>query len=381
MRRHPIFRRMQTLWRFVWPAQDERRYARMLRSSPQFDPAFYIASNPRLRWLFRRAPERHYVLFGEALGLSPNPHFAPRAYLFHNPDLMARGVRPLQHYIEIGKQEARQVLVSPDQRGYDGPPLPAIGATDAPNPRAPVAVVVHLYYHEMWPEFATALRRQHFDFDLYVTLTGSETDCAPVRQEIEATFPRAQVWALPNHGRDILPFVHLINAGLLTPYRAVCKLHSKKSPHLADGDAWRQTLLAGVLGDPDQTQVRLQTFLDQTQLGIWTADHQLYQGDIWWGPNQPRAETLLDRIGQRNWGANLAFPAGSIYWIKPALLTQIQALKLTAQDFEPEQALVDGTTAHAMERVLGCLAIATGLGIRETHQLDAELAPRPETQS
>ena len=88
--------------------------------SGQFSRDFYLASNPRLRRLFRLAPERHYVLFGEAAGLSPCAWFSPRAYLYNNPDLPSAlfsdtppkgpAIRPLQHYIETGRAEQRLVL-------------------------------------------------------------------------------------------------------------------------------------------------------------------------------------------------------------------------------------------------------------------------------
>lgn len=373
----PQFRRLRTLARFVWPSPTVCRYTRLLRKSPLFNREFYIASNPRLHWIFRIWPERHYALFGEPLGLSPSPLFAPRAYMFHNPDLDIADTRPLLHYIETGQYDARPVLLPLDTRGHEGPDLPRILPQDAPDPPAELAVVLHLHYPDMWPEFAKILSRQHFAFDLFVTLSGAPPLCKQLRQEIKAAYPGARVWTLPNHGRDILPFAHLVNSGLLFPYRAVCKLHSKKSPHRADGDLWRRTLVAGVLGDPALTQRRLCTFLERRDMALWVADGQLCRGADWWGANRPRAEALLDRIGEQ--AGELIFPAGSIYWIKPALLDRIGALGLSAADFEPEQALVDGTTAHAMERVLGCLAATAGLGLCEARELDAPAPPRPDS--
>jgi lipopolysaccharide biosynthesis protein len=69
---------------------------------------------------------------------------------------------------------------------------------------------------------------------------------------------------------------------------------------------------------------------------------------------------------------DLRFPAGSIYWIKPALLNRLARLELKAADFEPEQALLDGTTAHAVERLLGVMAQDLGFDIIEARAL---LAP------
>ncbi|MFC3119955.1 rhamnan synthesis F family protein [Jhaorihella thermophila] len=100
------------------------------------------------------------------------------------------------------------------------------------------------------------------------------------------------------------------------------------------------------------------------------ADGQLVEGDAWWGINRLRAEALLNRAGLSTEGRVLRFAAGSIYWIKPTLIARLAALNLKAEDFEPEQALVDGTTAHAIERALGVLADAAGLGQLESRDLD-----------
>ncbi|MFC3119954.1 rhamnan synthesis F family protein [Jhaorihella thermophila] len=95
----------------------------------------------------------------------------------------------------------------------------------------------------MWPEFAALLRAQRFAYDLYVTLTGSPEETAPTAAAIRTAFPRARVWAMPNRGRDILPFLHLAQSGVLAPYAAVCKLHGKKSPiaemAMPGGSVWR----------------------------------------------------------------------------------------------------------------------------------------------
>lgn len=363
-----LLKRAHNILRFCVPGTSEREYVRLIRTSGLFDKAFYVRSNPRLRRLFRLAPERHYALFGEAAGLCPNPGFSPRAYLYNNPDLAREKIQPLRHYIETGQAERRVVL---QQGSASVPGLPNIDAEAArPSDPAPVAVVLHLFYHDMWEEFAQLLAAQHFAFDLYVTLTGEERDTAPLQARIRAAFPDAQIWTLPNHGRDIFPFLLLLQAGVLNGYDAVCKLHSKKSPHRGDGDAWRQALTAGVLGEPGPTEARLVAFLADERAGIWVADGQHYRGEDWWGINRSRTVELLARDGLDIDGQPLDFPAGSIYWIKPGVLARLAALRIDAADFEPEQALVDGTTAHAVERAMGYLTRAAGAEIREAGELD-----------
>ena len=355
--------------RFIFPSARERDYERVIARAGVFDTAFYLRAHAGVHRLFKRNPLRHYIQHGEAAGFSPNGRFSPRAYLFHNPDLDPATTRPLLHYVQTGQHEARTVWLDPkDSSVPDMPAAPC--AVEAP---ARVAVVLHLYYLEMWDEFASLLEAQTFEFDLWVTLSRDAEDgvrAKALRDMITSRFARAQVHILPNHGRDIFPFVWLVRSGVLAPYSAVCKLHSKKSPHLSDGDAWRQNLTEGILGEPEQTRRRLETFITTPGAGFWVAEGQHYEGDIHWGVNHARATALMARRGLSLPDAELSFPAGSIYWIGQAMIAQIAALDLDAADFEPEQALVDGTTAHALERLFGSLAQLAGQDILTPAQLD-----------
>jgi hypothetical protein len=364
-----LFRKIRTVLRYVFPNAQDRVYLARIARAGQFDRSFYLAANPRLPALFRLWPARHYVQLGEGHGLCPNPRFSPRAYLFHNPDLGAADQRrPLLHYIQTGRAENRLVLAGPGR----APPMPEIMPEIISNTRAPadVAILAHVFYPDFWEEIAPLLAAQTFGFDLFVTLTEGPTTPA-LRARIVAAHPGAQVWVLPNHGRDIWPFIHLVNAGVFTPYRALCKLHSKKSPHRGDGDQWRQSLIGGILGDPVRTATRLARFVADDAAGFWVADGHAYHGDDWWGINRAQGLALLARAGIETGAQPLAFPAGSIYWVKPQLLDALRGLGLAADDFEPEQALVDGTLAHAMERSLGVLATHLGLAIVETRALDS----------
>jgi hypothetical protein len=361
-----MFHRARIVLRFLFPDHRGRAAVRHIKNSGLFDRAFYFASNPRLRWVFRWAPERHYVLFGEPAGLCPNAAFSPRAYLHNNPDVT--GQHALLHFIQTGQAEGRVVL---DLTPVPDLVLPDIHLHPVPVSPAPVAVVLHLFYHNLWDEFRDALKQQSFPFDLFVTATGSFDEIAPLRARILQTFPNAHIWAMPNHGRDIFPFLHVLQSGVLSGYAAVCKLHGKLSPHRADGAAWRAALTDGVMGAPQDTAARLAGFLTNPSLGLWVADGQICEGDDWWGINRQRAEKILARMPDGALGDGpLRFPAGSVYWAKPQVLTALAALQLTADDFEREQQLVDGTTAHAVERLMGHVTRQTGLQMCTSRYLD-----------
>ena len=364
MQGHPL-QKARKLVRFFRLSKDEADYCARLKDSTHFNATFYRDThlqNP----ISRRYPERHYALFGEALGLMPNPGFQPKYYLTSNTDVASANMRPLDHYMRTGHKEGRVtlpqadvVLSAPDVQ------VPVIRTGPA---EADFAVVLHLYYYDLWEELAARLADQDIRFDLFVTLTdrGESTDDMVVR--ILERFPKARIFRYPNHGRDIFPFMHLNNSGALQSYQAVAKIHGKKSPHREDGDSWRTHLVGGILPG-DGTADLLHRFLQDRDSAIWVADGQIYSGNRWWGSNRDAAAKLLRRVELRLTDRELRFPAGSIYWIKPHLLSMLRALDLTREDFTNEACQVDGTTAHAVERSIGVIADAGSYRMSQTTDL------------
>lgn len=68
------------------------------------------------------------------------------------------------------------------------------------------AVLLHLYYPELWPEFARILADLQGPKDFYVSLSDG---CEDVFDDIVRDFPQAFVLSHPNRGRDIAPRLEL----------------------------------------------------------------------------------------------------------------------------------------------------------------------------
>lgn len=366
--------RLKIALKLLFTPPSQLRYIHRVKKSGFFDRQFYLGVNPRIHWLFRHLPERHFVLFGEAAGLYPNPDFSPFAYLRHSPDVADKKERALDHYIRIGQFENRLTKDLPDEYSKSSVAVPKLGL---PTPNgAPYAIVVHMYYHDLWDEFLAVLAAVDIDFDLFVTIThrGDETD--GLADRVARDWPGVRLVRMPNHGRDIFPFVHLLNAGWLDGYGAVCKLHTKKSPHRQDGEHWRQHLIAGILPG-DQTGALVTRFCDDPETAIWVADGQHYDDTQWWGSNFSTVARLLNRVGITPERDRLSFPAGSIYWLKPQIIDMLRGCRLDGTSFEEEQGQTDGTAAHAMERAIGLIAEAGGMRIRQTTQIRQLPPPAP----
>jgi len=346
-------------------------YAFRVWRSGLFDSNFYRGVSRGVNPVYRAFPIRHYVRFGEDIGWQPNPDFSPESYKRLNPDLDDPKIRPLLHYIRFGRKEGRlfkSLSAGPSADDVSIVDLRSL-ATLAPETPNRFAVYAHVYYHDIWPEFAAKLSEVDIPFDLFVTMAsfGDKTD--ELRAQILEQFPTARVIFMPNHGRDIYPFVHLVRSGLLSGYEAVCKIHTKKSPHRKDGDIWRDSLVSGLLRGTE-TSTYLDWFLADPMASLWVADGQHYNDPVWWGSNFKAADCLLRRVEMLADKDRLSFAAGSMYWLKPELIAMVRGLSLSAADFEQEYGQVDGTVAHAFERALGYLAEEGDHQIVQTSQLE-----------
>lgn len=368
---HTSVSRLSRFIRVFLLSRQERKFLKVAQASGLFDPVYYKGAYPRIHPFFFRVPLRHYIVFGEARGFRPNPDFSPRAYLRYNPDVAETGVSPFYHYALSGHKEARIHKELPKVEELPKAVRPVLRFGPG-RVQAPVAVVVHIYYPDLWPEFAETLKGLTLEHDLYVTLTYRGDETEELAEDIRTAFPAATVLPLENRGRDILPFLTLVNAGALDGYDAVCKLHTKKSPHREDGDIWRKHLIAGVLPDEGLEQM-LDRFLAEPKAAFWVADGQHFHGTEWWGSNFELVRSLMRRIEIEIDRDILNFPAGSIYWMKPLMIGLLKSLDLDETHFDPETAQVDGTIAHALERGMGNLAEAAGQRVFQSTEI-AELA-------
>lgn len=242
----------------------------------------------------------------------------------------------------------------------------AVPATSTPLDRPRVAVVLHVHYPELVPGLVARLRAVPEPFDLVVTVT----DGVAVDLDTSALDLVRRVLVLPieNRGRDVLPLVSVVNAGLLDGYDAVLKVHTKRSAWRAghatlsgSGAEWRDELLDAVLGSPEQV-ARVLEALRHSDAGMVTSGASIV-GAEHWGADEPGVRSLLRRIELEDLPIDLRFPGGSVYWAKGFVLRGLRALRMDRDDFPDERGEIDGTTAHAVERLLGVLTVESGLTV------------------
>lgn len=228
-----------------------------------------------------------------------------------------------------------------------------------------IAVLLHLYYLDLWPEMLGYMRNLPTSFDLYVNLVeGSATagQLQKIQQRICEDVPGAKVYISENRGRDMGGFVHLIGQMKLEKYEVFCKIHTKKSFHRQDGDVWRMDLMRSVLGKHEIDAI-LDLFALDPSIGMIGSGKYYMNFDPSVGTNEKHVQELSKRLGIQEKGVE--FIAGSIFWGRIELLKEIQAAGFTQKDFSQENGAIDGNLEHAFERIFGSLSSKLGYRVHK----------------
>jgi lipopolysaccharide biosynthesis protein len=239
-----------------------------------------------------------------------------------------------------------------------------------------MAVVAHVYYPELLPDVLAcwAHVRSASDVPVPLHITTVERQVSSISAQIgEATGVILHV--LPNRGRDIAPFISLLQQGVLDDYDAVLKLHTKRSPHLWTGNLRRRLLFAVLAGTTRQVDAVRHQFQDR-KVGVigWRLSYRCKPS--WWMGNQATVAALCQRA-RPQMALKPGFFEGSMFWVRPAALGAVRSLNLTVNEFEPEPLPVDGALQHAVERIFTLAAWADGYQVRAMS--GAVLSPGPQT--
>jgi rhamnosyltransferase len=229
------------------------------------------------------------------------------------------------------------------------PPVPANGR---------YAVVAHVFYPDLWPEIVAVWSTLPAGSSLIVTVPSEKAD--GVRAVIQGV-SLVEVHEYENRGRDLAPFISLLNAGLLDRFDAVLKIHTKKSPHLIKGGLRRKLLFSALAGSIGNVR-RIIAHFDDPRVGMVGLAPLFRTSRPFWMGNRGNVERLCRRM-QPNGEPVLGFFEGSMFWVRPAALTPIRSAALQTVEFDVEAGQLDGTLHHGLERVIGISVRAAGFDI------------------
>ncbi len=241
------------------------------------------------------------------------------------------------------------------------------------NPETSIAVVIHLYYVEAWPLFAKSLRvLDGQKFDLFVSL---QTKDIAYGENVLDNFPAAYVIETPNHGRDILPFMKIATVIDKAGYKTILKLHSKKSPHRTDGSDWLSDMTSCLLSSNKSTLKQVLHTLETPNTGVIGPRDQYLALSVNFEANGINMTKILNKLYDKKTSYRVlqsersayGFFAGSMFWARIDAIRPL--LQFDIADFDPEKGQIDGTFAHAFERIV---SLVSEIDNRKLYEVDQQ---------
>lgn len=237
------------------------------------------------------------------------------------------------------------------------------------NKQLSLAVHLHLYYLDMWPEIRKYLTNiGNYPYDLFVTMTEHNSQ---LENEIKVFKPEANVLIVENRGYDVGPFIEFLHCIDLNKYDLLMKLHTKNINRGVDTlldkyhfsrKLWFQTLIGALIGSPQIFQKNIKQFRKASGLGMIGSKYLITSNPICSTAVYSQAKNELDKLGYS--GVPIKFVAGTMFMCRSKLLMPIK-LHYTIRDFFPTDGRIkDGTLSHVLERVFGSLVIANNYKIR-----------------
>lgn len=229
-----------------------------------------------------------------------------------------------------------------------------------PSLRGPIAVALHAYYLDAAAEILARLARCDVPLMLYMTTPPAQMKAA--HRLAAATGLPFKIVACQNRGRDIAPFLHLLPMIDADGHQVVLKLHTKRSMHRPDGAAWAGSLIEA-LTTPERLERGLKVLTDDPDIGFLGPAGHVLELRRFMGPNRACVHDLVRRLGLSVQHSEQQgyFIAGSMYLARVSALRPLMALNLQQGAFEDECGQLDGTLAHAIERVTAISGWVAGM--------------------
>lgn len=206
-------------------------------------------------------------------------------------------------------------------------------------------VIVHAYYMHATAKLIQRIKLLDLTrFDVYVT-----TDSIPKAHAIKNALPQSMIMLVENRGRDMLPFIDVLQRIMHKDYDACLKVHSKETRYIS-GNHIGEHMMRALIPPSSVLNDVLRRFESDPSLGAVVPQHlvvELNARNMKFNCRHVLSMWRNMRLHLRG-DVQLVFPAGSMYWFRPKALEKL--LLLRSSSFEDECGRSDGEYAHAAER-------------------------------
>ena len=228
-----------------------------------------------------------------------------------------------------------------------------------------LAVHLHIYYTDMWKDIKTYLENmKDYPYHLYVTLTKDNDE---IIQEIKKFHKNTTIYIVENRGYDVGGFVYFLNKIDLEQYDLIIKLHTKNrngcetliNHRYISRNDWYHLLFEGILGSNALFKKNIAKFEANNDLGMIGSKYLITSNIKNCREVKAGVQELMVKFGYSK-PQTITFVAGTMFIVRNHLLKQIKD-SFSIGDFEISNPNIkDGTLAHILERVFGCIVIAQG---------------------
>ena len=293
-------------------------------------------------------PLRHYISHGVKEGRNPNSTFDTDYYLNKYKDVKNSNINPLLHYIQHGEQEGRKT--NNKLETYLSEYSNYIKLRDL-DTDINVAVIVHIYYTELWKDILEKLKNIKHSYTLYITTTNELYNNV---KELEMPNVEVKIFKYKNIGMDVYPFVQVLKNLYEDNINIFCKLHTKKGNDHT-GNIWNKTLLEHNIGNNEIFSGIAHALNEDENLRMVGSAFFYKNIKYLIGNNSSLLEKILTQLNissdtiEKN-----GFFAGSMFWGKVSDY-KILWENISDESFRNEKNMsnTDGSFSHILERLLG----------------------------
>lgn len=221
------------------------------------------------------------------------------------------------------------------------------------------ALVLHLYYINMFEEIVEEIGSCTNLFDIYISIN---LDCSiDDIKHILSIYPQANIYMYENRGRDVLPFLQIFEEIYDMGYKTLCKIHTKKSMHDDNGIVWGRTLRKRLF---NANNTILDVLNNVSSVGGFVAKGNLGYANRGLGINK---ESIIEvtNLLDVNFHEEFCYPMGTMFWCKVDAIKQFASGAIKSKYFSIESGALDGNIEHAIERVVGLLFEQNGYRLNE----------------
>ena len=231
---------------------------------------------------------------------------------------------------------------------------------DFENPK--IAIQVHAFFIEVMDEVADILNSIPYPFDCYIstdTYEKKEKICKLLEKKCEIHF--LQVDMMDNRGRDVGPFIEQLGP-VISKYKYIAHLHTKKSKHTDFGDDWRHFLYRNMFGGKECILTILDWFEKDEKLGLIVPEvYPIVRELMAWDNTKEDVKKLLETMGLSAELPDVPIcPVGDIFWARTDAVKILFEQGIKQTDFQEEAGQLNYTLEHVIERIWCYLVQAQG---------------------